>query len=263
MRRSHLFLAVPTIAALALSACGSSTPTATPVPPTATTAPAATATPNAPATLTTTVNASLNNTRIVTDANGKTLYTNDRDTAEVSACTGACLTTWPALMAPAGILVAVSDITVKLDVFTRPEGKQVTLNGKPLYYFVRDTAAGAASGSGLAGVWWTVKGDGSKVSISLQPTPTAAAGATGAPTTAGAVRASPIAGFQLQSFSIPVGTKVTWTNNDPTEHTVTSTGNFDGVLNKGDSYSFTFTKAGAFKYICTFHPSMEGTVTVL
>ncbi len=66
---------------------------------------------------------------------------------------------------------------------------------------------------------------------------------------------------------VPVGTKVTWINNDSTDHTVTSLGgapaSFDsGHLSNGQKFSFTFTKPGTYKYRCDIHNSMMGTVEV-
>ena len=98
-------------------------------------------------------------------------------------------------------------------------------------------------------------------SIPPTPTPGAAPSAT-SPTAAPPARTSLVQDFRLESFTILVGTKVTWTNNDATEHTVSSPGNFDGALDPKQSYSFTFTKAGTFKYTCQFYPDMQGTVTV-
>ena len=70
--------------------------------------------------------------------------------------------------------------------------------------------------------------------------------------------------FSPMAITVPVGTKVTWKNLDGEPHTVTSA---DGLfrspaLDENDTYSFTFTKAGAYKYICSIHPRMMATVTV-
>lgn len=69
---------------------------------------------------------------------------------------------------------------------------------------------------------------------------------------------------------VPVGSTVTWHNDDQTFHTVTSgepsTGpdfNFDsGILPPGQSYQVPFPNAGYFKYYCTVHPFMNGVVRV-
>ena len=36
-----------------------------------------------------------------------------------------------------------------------------------------------------------------------------------------------------------------------------------GLLNKGETYSLTFSKAGAFNYLCAIHPGMGGTIRVV
>jgi len=67
------------------------------------------------------------------------------------------------------------------------------------------------------------------------------------------------------STTVKVGTKVTWTNQDSVEHTITAD-NGDGpqseLFGKGQSFSYTFTKAGTYAYHCKPHPYMKGTVTV-
>ncbi len=71
--------------------------------------------------------------------------------------------------------------------------------------------------------------------------------------------------FNPATLNIKVGTKVTWVNNDSTSHTVTS--DSDNLLNSstlspGQSFSFTFTKAGTTNYHCRIHPMMTGSVVV-
>ncbi|MGH2446679.1 MAG: cupredoxin domain-containing protein [Candidatus Limnocylindria bacterium] len=70
--------------------------------------------------------------------------------------------------------------------------------------------------------------------------------------------------FTPATLTIMVGDTVTWTNSDPMVHTATSTtGAFDsGDLAQGDAYSFTFTEAGTYDYLCTPHPTMTGTIVV-
>lgn len=77
------------------------------------------------------------------------------------------------------------------------------------------------------------------------------------------------------------GDNVTWFNSDSEVHTVTSgkgvdrgefsqgkmtgtpDGYFDsGPFNPGNSWSYTFNKAGTFYYFCTIHPWMNGAVVV-
>jgi plastocyanin len=57
---------------------------------------------------------------------------------------------------------------------------------------------------------------------------------------------------------------VTWTNRMSARHTVTAdNGEFDsGQLARDQSFSHTFTAAGAVPYHCEIHPFMTGQVTV-
>lgn len=70
--------------------------------------------------------------------------------------------------------------------------------------------------------------------------------------------------FSPNQVTVKKGTTVTWTNADVPTHTVTSdVGSFDsGALKTGGSFSQTFKSAGMFRYHCSFHPSMHGTVEV-
>jgi plastocyanin len=72
--------------------------------------------------------------------------------------------------------------------------------------------------------------------------------------------------FSPASITVKKGTTVTWTNQDSVAHTVTETDNQTGPksgnLAKGQSYTFTFDTAGTFKYDCSIHPNMTGSVTV-
>jgi len=71
--------------------------------------------------------------------------------------------------------------------------------------------------------------------------------------------------FAPKSITVNVGDTVTWTNKGPAAHTATAkNGSFDtGLLQKGESGSATFDKAGTFAYICTPHPFMKGMVKVV
>lgn len=143
---------------VAMAACGggSSSTTATPSRAgTVTARPSSSATPSASSTTSSsTVSAANNPTlgkNILVNAEGKTLYRYDKDTAGTSACTGSCATTWPPLIATAGSTPkAGSGVTGQLATITRADGtKQVTYNGAPLYTYQQDTKTGDASGDGV------------------------------------------------------------------------------------------------------------------
>ncbi len=70
--------------------------------------------------------------------------------------------------------------------------------------------------------------------------------------------------FSPPTVEIRVGDTVTWTNRDSVAHTATArNGSFDtGLLAEGASGSVRFTAAGTYRYLCTPHPEMTGTVVV-
>ncbi|WP_413809095.1 cupredoxin family copper-binding protein [Streptomyces sp. OE57] len=73
--------------------------------------------------------------------------------------------------------------------------------------------------------------------------------------------------FGSAKLTVHVGDTVQWTNSDEAPHTVTTTKGpkkFDsGTLNKGDSWSHTFTTPGTYEYYCAVHPDMTASITVL
>jgi plastocyanin len=72
--------------------------------------------------------------------------------------------------------------------------------------------------------------------------------------------------FAPASLSVPAGSTVTWTNYDTAPHDVKTTSGplaiHSPMLNKGESWSFTFTTAGSYGYVCTVHPDMTAGITV-
>src|SRR6202045_1507686 len=69
--------------------------------------------------------------------------------------------------------------------------------------------------------------------------------------------------FAPAALTVKVGTTVTWTNHDDIPHTIVSAGKFRSkTLDTDDSFSFTFTAAGDYKYFCSLHPHMTGTIKV-
>jgi plastocyanin len=69
--------------------------------------------------------------------------------------------------------------------------------------------------------------------------------------------------FAPAELTVKVGTTVTWTNHDDIPHTVVSAGKFRSkTMDTDDSFSFTFTAAGEYKYFCSLHPHMTGMIKV-
>jgi plastocyanin len=112
-------------------------------------------------------------------------------------------------------------------------------------------------------------------SISAAPS-SAAATATGATasgpgekvqgqTAAATVKESDQLQFSPTSVSIKAGDVLEWDNTGQIAHNVT----FDDyqsitsdTMNGGDTYQVKFTQPGTYQFHCTFHPGMNGTVTV-
>jgi plastocyanin len=88
--------------------------------------------------------------------------------------------------------------------------------------------------------------------------------------------------FNPSTTTVQQGTTVTWRNDEPITHTVTS-GRYDGVdkttglrseqypdgtfnakvEGKGKTFSFTFTKPGSYTYYCDIHQGMNATIVVV
>ncbi|CCD88526.1 Putative copper binding protein (modular protein) [Bradyrhizobium sp. ORS 285] len=69
--------------------------------------------------------------------------------------------------------------------------------------------------------------------------------------------------FAPAQVTVKVGDTVTWTNHDDIPHTVVSAGKYRSkTLDTDDSFSFTFTSSGDYKYFCSLHPHMTGMVKV-
>ncbi|MGW6911587.1 cupredoxin domain-containing protein [Streptomyces sp. NPDC054940] len=72
--------------------------------------------------------------------------------------------------------------------------------------------------------------------------------------------------YSPASLTIPVGSTVTWTNQDTAPHDVKTTSGpvaiHSPMLNKGGTWSFTFTTPGTYAYYCTVHPNMTARIVV-
>ena len=73
-----------------------------------------------------------------------------------------------------------------------------------------------------------------------------------------------IAGFDPPELIVKRGDRVTWVNNDLFPHTATADDKaFDSksIVPSG-KWTFVADKPGTHTYICTFHPTMKGTIKV-
>jgi plastocyanin len=92
--------------------------------------------------------------------------------------------------------------------------------------------------------------------------------ATSQPTASAQAREIAIGNFTFSpaNIEVPVGTKLTWSNQDDVPHTIVST---DGnavikspPLDTDEQYATVFDKPGTYRYFCSLHPQMTGTVVV-
>jgi predicted lipoprotein with Yx(FWY)xxD motif/plastocyanin len=218
-------------------------------------------------------NATLGN--YLADAKGMTLYYFAKDSVGKSTTTGTVLANWP-LFNPSAVTVPSTLNATDFGTITRDDGAKVaTYKGWPLYYFINDKVSGDTLGQGVGGVWSVVNPANFPPAVTTSPSPTptpppptpTATTTTPPPTTTPTPTPYSINiqnfAFSPISISVPIGAKVVWTNNDSIIHTVTSdSGAFNGTVNIGTSFTFTFTQAGSFPYHCSIHPSMTGMVVV-
>ncbi|MFT5084752.1 MAG: putative lipoprotein with Yx(FWY)xxD motif [Lentisphaeria bacterium] len=86
---------------------------------------------------------------------GFTLYVfdNDLDLPGSSVCNDGCAVNWPPVLVDDSVASGVSG----LNTITREDGSlHAAHNGRPLYFYVSDTATGDTEGKGSGDVWWTV-----------------------------------------------------------------------------------------------------------
>jgi plastocyanin len=70
--------------------------------------------------------------------------------------------------------------------------------------------------------------------------------------------------FEPQTLTVPVGTTVTWQNDDDIPHVVAEKdAKFRSkALDTGDKFTQQFTTAGTVEYYCAIHPHMTGKIVV-
>ena len=70
--------------------------------------------------------------------------------------------------------------------------------------------------------------------------------------------------FGPATVTVPAGTKVTWVNKDEEPHKVVSVDEAfkSTAIDTDGEFTFVFSKPGTYKYFCSVHPRMVGTVVV-
>lgn len=110
---------------------------------------------------------------------------------------------------------------------------------------------------------------GSFYVMSLAPAPSMAASAAQAAAPAGKSSAGTTISihefmFSPTSITVTAGTTVHWKNLDPEPHTIRAVdASFKSdALDQDDSFAFKFDKPGTYRYVCSIHPQMQGTIVV-
>jgi len=72
--------------------------------------------------------------------------------------------------------------------------------------------------------------------------------------------------FSPAQLSVAAGSTVTWENHDDMPHTIVNDATprefKSAPLDSGEHFSQTFAKPGTYKYFCSIHPHMTGTIVV-
>ena len=94
-----------------------------------------------------------------------TVYLFEADKGPHSSCSGACAAAWPPVIGTAKAAGQAS--AAKLGTIKRPDGtKQVTYNGHPLYFFVKDKDDGDTYGQAVKAFgaeWYVLNAAGTKI----------------------------------------------------------------------------------------------------
>ena len=117
---------------------------------------------------------------VLVDSSGRTLYMFESDKGGKSACSGACASAWPPVIA-GGAPTAGSGVSqAKLTTIARSDGsRQVSYNGHPLYRFSGDGSAGVFKGQNahaFGGDWYVLSPSGEEIDRAI---PTTSSGSSG------------------------------------------------------------------------------------
>lgn len=162
MVKRPALLALATVPALALSACGSSSSSAGSTSPSspapASNSPVAVGGGSGIHVATTSLG------QVLVDGSGRTVYMLTADTAGHSSCDASCLQYWPAVPPGAKTLTGVTAAVSSTAAIGG--GKIATVGGWPLYTYVQDQKPGDVTGEGIAtfgGVWYAVSPTGQPI----------------------------------------------------------------------------------------------------
>jgi predicted lipoprotein with Yx(FWY)xxD motif len=176
VRRASIVVVVA-VAIAVLAGCGSSSSTSTSTSASSASTPAATSTSAATSSTPATKPVALLTTKhtklgTVLGAGPKklTVYLFAADTASKSACSGACAKVWPPVTTSGHAQAGGHAMAADLGTITRDDGTmQVTYQGHPLYFYIKDVKDGDAGdtyGQGLKSFgadWYVLAPSGNKI----------------------------------------------------------------------------------------------------
>lgn len=98
------------------------------------------------------------------DDKNMTLYLYTKDTPNTSNCYDKCAKAWPPLLTTGAAIGKDGVDASKLGTTKRTDGTvQVTYNGWPLYYYVKDTKPGDVTGENVGKVWYVISPAGVQI----------------------------------------------------------------------------------------------------
>ena len=98
------------------------------------------------------------------DDEGMTLYIFLNDTPNTSNCYDQCATNWPPLLTSGEPRASEGVEDSQIGVTERTDGTlQVTYNGWPLYYYIKDAKAGDTTGQAVGAVWYVISPAGEMI----------------------------------------------------------------------------------------------------
>jgi predicted lipoprotein with Yx(FWY)xxD motif len=121
--------------------------------------------------------------KILTGANGRTLYLFEKDKGPASKCNGGCASVWTPFTTAEKPNAGAGVDAAKLTTSKRADGReQVVYAGHPLYYYVSDTKTGDTKGQDLnqfGADWYVVSATGQKVEKHNSSSSGASSGSSG------------------------------------------------------------------------------------
>ena len=105
--------------------------------------------------------------RILADGRGQAVYVFDKETSSRAACYGACAKAWPPVLTRGRPVAGKGVRAGRLGTTRRRAGgRQLTIGGRPLYYYVDDAPGRVLCHNveEFGGLWLVVRPDGSPVS---------------------------------------------------------------------------------------------------